>query len=38
MTRFFESTLDALVIYTRGDTARAAAEAFTEGFGAPTSR
>ena len=33
LTRFYESTLDALVIYTRGDTATAAAAAFTEGFG-----
>ena len=32
LTRFYEATLDALVIYTRGETASAAAEAFTEGF------
>lgn len=32
VTRFYETTLDSLVIYTRGGTAAEAAEAFTAGF------
>ncbi len=32
LTRFYETTLDALVIYSRGTTAADAVEAFTQGF------